>query len=67
MWRPKDDSKRCLRIDRGAVPDEALTELVRPVGRIEAIYREIAQRMGQLCIYADRHEIDATRLQPGHP
>ncbi|HEY6133038.1 MAG TPA: hypothetical protein VIW70_03580 [Rubrivivax sp.] len=57
MRRSKDDSKRHLGIDPGAIPDEVLTELVRRVGQIEAMYREIAQRMGQLYMYADQHEL----------
>jgi len=42
----------------GAVPEHVLAELIRRVREIEASYRGVAQKMGQLYMYADQHELD---------
>lgn len=39
------------------VADPVLSELIRRVRDIEATYRAAAQMMGQLYMYADRHEL----------
>jgi hypothetical protein len=39
--------------------DEVLTELIRRLQDIEGSYRAVAQKMGQLYIYADQHELAA--------
>ncbi|CAN5756010.1 hypothetical protein BH11PSE8_BH11PSE8_07400 [soil metagenome] len=41
--------------DAGDVPDQVLAELIRRVRDIEATYRDAAQKMGQLYIYADQN------------
>ncbi|AOF85700.1 hypothetical protein BSY239_8 [Hydrogenophaga sp. RAC07] len=43
--------------DSGTVPAQVLGELKRRVLDIEAGYREIAQKMGQLYMYADQQEL----------
>lgn len=40
---------------RETLPDAVLAELIRRVQEIEAAYREVAQMMGQLYMYSDRH------------
>lgn len=39
------------------VGDEVLAELIRRLQDIEGSYRAVAQKMGQLYIYADQHEL----------
>jgi hypothetical protein len=46
--------KNLLALDAGTVPDPVLGELKRRVLDIEAGYREMAQKMGQLYMYADQ-------------
>ncbi|MDM7941374.1 MAG: hypothetical protein QUV35_01980 [Hydrogenophaga sp.] len=46
--------KNLLDLEAGQVPEQVVLELKRRVLDIEAGYREIAQKMGQLYMYADR-------------
>ncbi len=52
--RPGPSPKNLLALDAGPVSEPVLGELKRRVLDIEAGYREIAQKMGQLYMYADR-------------
>jgi hypothetical protein len=52
--RPAASPKNLLMLDPGLDPEPVLRELKRRVLDIEAGYREIAQKMGQLYIYADQ-------------
>lgn len=45
-------------VEAKAVPDQVLAELIRRVREIDMLYRSVAQKMGQLYIYADQHELD---------
>lgn len=47
-------SRNLLNLEAGQVPDQVVQELRRRVLDIEAGYRDIAQKMGQLYMYADR-------------
>lgn len=51
------DTKHPLALEPGAVPEEVLVELIRRVREIETSYRDVAQKMGQLYMYADQHEL----------
>ncbi len=48
------DQTRILTLEAGPVSEQVLIELKRRVLEIEAGYREVAQRMGQLYMYADQ-------------
>jgi|GEM_PF-1286889 len=48
------DAKSPLALGAGPVPEQVLVELKRRVLEIEASYREVAQKMGQLYMYADQ-------------
>lgn len=52
--RPAPSPKNLLALDAGPVSEPVLVELRQRVLDIEAGYREIAQKMGQLYMYADR-------------
>jgi hypothetical protein len=55
--RSAADLKRHLAVDPQAVPEQVLAEVIRRVREIEASYRDVAQKMGQLYMYADQHEL----------
>lgn len=60
MGIPKRSAKalgKARTLDPGAIPDEVLVELIRRVRDIETAYCDVAQKMGQLYIYADRHDL----------
>jgi len=44
-------------LETGAVPDAVLAELIQRVSEIESNYREVAQKMGRLYMYADQHDL----------
>lgn len=46
--------KHILALESGEVSEQVLMELKRRVLEIEAGYREVAQQMGQLYMYADQ-------------
>jgi hypothetical protein len=48
------DQKHILALEAGPVSEQVLMELKRRVIEIEAGYREVAQKMGQLYMYADQ-------------
>jgi hypothetical protein len=48
------EAKRSPALGAGPVPEQVLLELKRRVLEIEAGYREVAQKMGQLYMYADQ-------------
>lgn len=48
------DQSRILALEAGPASEQALIELKRRVLEIEAGYREVAQKMGQLYMYADQ-------------
>jgi len=50
-----------------AVPDDVLVELIRRVRDIETAYCDVAQKMGQLYIYADRHDLAVLTRQLDRP
>ena len=43
-------------LEPDTVGDEVLAELIRRVQEIESRYRDAAEKMGQLYMYADRHD-----------
>ncbi|WP_332742190.1 hypothetical protein [Hydrogenophaga sp.] len=47
-------AKGLMALEAGQVPEQVLQELKRRVLEIEDGYREVAQRMGQLYMYADQ-------------
>jgi hypothetical protein len=49
--------ERAAALDRDLIPDQVLAELIRRVRDIETAYCEVAQKMGQLYMYADRHDL----------
>lgn len=52
--RSAAELKNLQALDGGPVPEQVLLELKRRVLDIEAGYREVAQKMGQLYMYADQ-------------
>jgi hypothetical protein len=48
------DAKHLWALGADPVPEQVLVELKRRVLDIEASYREVAQKMGQLYMYADQ-------------
>lgn len=52
--RSAADPKNLMALEAGPVPEQVLLEVKRRVLEIEAGYREVAQKMGQLYMYADQ-------------
>lgn len=52
--RSAANPKNLMALEAGPVPEQVLGELKRRVLDIEAGYREVAQKMGQLYMYADQ-------------
>jgi len=48
------DQKHILALEAGPASEQVLMELKRRVVEIDARYREVAQKMGQLYMYADQ-------------
>ncbi|MFW5330510.1 hypothetical protein [Hydrogenophaga sp. ZJX-1] len=52
--RSAAEPKNLMTLAAGPVPEQVLVELKRRVLEIEVGYREVAQKMGQLYMYADQ-------------
>ena len=50
-------TKSSADIELDSVGDEVLAELIRRVQEIDTAYRAVAQKMGLLYMYADRHAL----------
>lgn len=55
--RTAADTKKATAAEPGLVPAQVQAELIRRVREIEATYRDAAQKMGQLYMYADQHQL----------